>query len=115
MSRSKLPPGIPEGTDPRRIVDDGVNPPYVASARPYVPRERPGPATEAGIPSIKLSEVATKRDIWGAFLDSIWWLLTAVVCLPGGIVLLAAHNVGVGLAGIGIGIAALIAAIRSWV
>jgi hypothetical protein len=113
MSRSKLPPGIPEGTDPRKVVDDGVHPPYVMSDEPYQPRPRP--EAEAGIPSIKLSEVATRKDIWGAVLDSVWWLIIAIVCLPGGIVVLAAGNVGVGLAGIGIGIAALVAAARTWV
>jgi hypothetical protein len=51
MSRSKLPPGIPEGTDPRTIVDDGVHPPYVASGRPYVPPARPAaPAAASRLP-----------------------------------------------------------------
>jgi hypothetical protein len=40
-SSSHLPPGIPEGTDPAMIVDDGFNPPYVASGRPYVAPARP--------------------------------------------------------------------------
>jgi hypothetical protein len=40
--RDKLPPGIPPGTDPRLIVDDGVHPPYVAAAKQPPPPSRPG-------------------------------------------------------------------------
>ena len=73
MSRSHLPPGIPEGTDPRMIIDDGINPPYVASGRPYVPPARPAapavaPSPAAGKPTYKkvtTSDVVIQTATWG--------------------------------------------------
>jgi hypothetical protein len=66
-------PGIPEGTDPATIVDDGINPPYVASDRPYVPPTRPAapavaPSPAAGKPTYKkvtTSDVVIQTATWG--------------------------------------------------
>lgn len=51
MSRSHLPPGIPEGTDPRTIIDDGFNPAYVASGQRHESYARPAaPAAASRLP-----------------------------------------------------------------
>ncbi len=87
MSRSHLPPGIPEGTDPRMIVDDGINPPYVATDRPYVPPARPAAPAAAPSPAAgKPRKEVTTSDV---VIQTLTWGMLFLVLFFGGIAAVA--------------------------
>lgn len=101
MSRSHLPPGIPEGTDPATIVDDGINPPYVASGQPYESYARPAAPAAASTPAAgkPKKEVTTSEVV----IQSITWGLLFLFCSLVGIAALA-NSALWGLASLAIGL-----------
>ena len=85
MGDKRLPPGIPPGTDPRRIVDDGIHPPYVAAAKQPPPPPRPGKPAPTQQPQERQGPGKVGRTV-NVGLDIAYvalWGLHTVLCLVG--------------------------------